>query len=376
MLKLTCTFQTSPKRDTNQGVIQMSAKKKMTLKKNDIVSFKGYDDLEEGQEEILKKGDLVVIEKSVDEGTFQVHLKSNSKIKDQVFDTEIEEAPEAPAKKVSIKKKTTAKETATVKKDQETETPKPTAKKKASAKKKTTAKKVADEAPDQETEVKPTAKKTASKKKTTAKSTETQVDLLQDMDDDTALATAKTLTERIQRTFWDLGGVLSFIRKNESHRKVEVDGENPYDEKEGFSKYVYDELGLKYRKAMYYIEIYEAFAPLGVDVASVLALGWSKAKELTKVVDADNVDEWVDLANSMGRDDLQAEIKSRTVDASDSTNDSKPTAKLTTITLKVFDDQAKVVAEAFAKAKESLEEDASDSEALVHIVSEWLALSE
>lgn len=300
------------------------------------LTFKGYSELEEGQDEILSKGDVVIVEAVIDDETFQVHKADDPSVKDHVFDTELDfDVPETD-KKVTVKKGS---------------------KKKAPAKKKAKAKAEVAQV-DEVAEVSEVTEEAVS---------------LDNLDDSKALQIAKMLTNRIQRTFWDLGGILSYIRNNQSYKKVEVNGEFPYDQKEGFAQYVFDELGIRYRKAMYYIEIYEAFAPLGVDVESVLSLGWAKAKELTKVVDGDSVEDWVEMANNMGREDLKAEIKSRTVNASDEINPSQK-SKLTSITFKVFDDQANVVGEALAKARDELDADCTDSEAFTHILTEWLSL--
>lgn len=93
-----------------------------------------------------------------------------------------------------------------------------------------------------------------------------------------ALQAAKELVRRSEETAYTLGGVLSYIHRNNLHIALHfVDG------KRGFADYASQELGLEYRTAMYYIRIYEVFTLAGADEETVARLGWTKAKEIARV---------------------------------------------------------------------------------------------
>jgi hypothetical protein len=55
-------------------------------------------------------------------------------------------------------------------------------------------------------------------------------------------------------------------------------------------------LDVKWRTATYLKDIYEKFSELGVDEILRKGIGWSKLKELLPVVNAQNVNHWIELA--------------------------------------------------------------------------------
>jgi len=350
------------------------------LKIGTEVSFKGYTELEEGQKPVFTKGDKLKITKVIDEETFEATSLENPKLKDSVFEDEVEvsdateeaAAPKGKAKTKAAKEAPAAEAAAPkikkgAKKAAPAEAPpaEATAKGKGKAKVKGTAKPKAAPKPVEELEILPPEAYTQAVQKVTKSAT-------------AALKAAKSLVDKIGQDFWTLGGILSFIRRNKSYKTItDEGGELLYDGKLGFAKYAENELQLAYRKAMYYIEIYEAFAPLGIDESRLLAIGWSKAKELSNVVDKKNVNKWLDKAEEMGREDLQAEIKTSMVKAGEKGTGSvlppEQRTKMTKFTFKLFEDQGNVALEALSQAKEAV--DGDDNAAFAHIASEWLSLN-
>ncbi len=73
--------------------------------------------------------------------------------------------------------------------------------------------------------------------------------------------------------------------------------------KRGFEDYIEKELGVKYRKARYLINIYDYFTALGIDETKLGQMGWSKAKELVGKATKENFDELVEFANNHTRDE-------------------------------------------------------------------------
>ena len=64
-----------------------------------------------------------------------------------------------------------------------------------------------------------------------------------------------------------------------------------------FKEFVENVHGLHYRKATYWIEIYNRLSNSGVPWSKVNKIGWTKLKEIAKVLTKDNVDEWVKIAS-------------------------------------------------------------------------------
>jgi hypothetical protein len=102
-----------------------------------------------------------------------------------------------------------------------------------------------------------------------------------------------------------------------------------------FENYVDTELQINYRKAMYLVEIYNKALLLNMDMVRLEKLGWTKARELIRVVDQANADEWLSVAESSTFKELNVLVKQekdKTVDRA-SVIDEVPT--ITTITFKL-----------------------------------------
>jgi len=196
---------------------------------------------------------------------------------------------------------------------------------------------------------KPAAKAKTSSKATAAKKT---TDLLlntaneiENLTKAKALAMAKALIEEEGVTDFKLGGVLSVIQANSYWQS---------DDHTSFKDFVTDIYGMPYRKSMYLIQIYNDLIECGVEWSKVKNIGWTKLKEISKVLDSDNVDEWVQRAQDMTVVQLQEYIKQlNAVDGSSDSAEQKATAT-TTMTFKVHDDQKEVIQQAIDSAKEKV----------------------
>lgn len=79
-----------------------------------------------------------------------------------------------------------------------------------------------------------------------------------------------------------------------------------------FKEYVAQEVVFKRSKAMYLIQIWENLYHKQADKTvydRVMKVGWSKAKELVHVVNAENCDHWVEKASHLSVEDLTQEVK-------------------------------------------------------------------
>lgn len=191
-----------------------------------------------------------------------------------------------------------------------------------------------------------------------------------------ALNAAKDLAETKERTIFTLGGVLAFVKRNSSYLKIKTeDGENLYEAGlNGFNEYVKEELGIEARSAAYYVDLYEMFSKVTTE-AKIAKIGWTKLRELLPLrqsINSDNVDEWLEKAKESTTAELHETVTKSLVDAGDDIHGNRVTAKQAKFSFVVHNDQASIVSEAIDRAKEILGDDASDSAALVHILSEWM----
>jgi len=196
--------------------------------------------------------------------------------------------------------------------------------------------------------------------------------------DGNALDAAMAYTERKERTVFTLGGLLAYIKRNNTFLTILEDGEAIYSEGNvGFNSYVKDTLGIEPRTAAYYVDLYEMFSQVTTE-SKLGKIGWTKLRQmlpLRKVINTDNVDEWIDEAKTSTSNELGDKVRKALVDAGEETHGNLDTATQVKFTFIAHDDQAKVWEEAIDKAKSVIGSDTSESQALHHIVTEWLDLS-
>ena len=175
------------------------------------------------------------------------------------------------------------------------------------------------------------------------------------------------LQDNIDHDFFKLGGVLA---------KIQADGwfmEKGY---ENFRGFVEAESGLEYRKAMYFIGIYNNLVQSGVKWETVKHLGWTKLKELAAILTVENAEEWAGLAEYMTVLQLQAYIKGQkakvTPKADGPSAGESDATKVTTMTFKLHTDQKATVREALDKCKAETGTE-FDSVAIEHICLDYLS---
>jgi hypothetical protein len=189
--------------------------------------------------------------------------------------------------------------------------------------------------------------------------------MLSEMD---ALDAAKALIAQSEETYFTLGGVLSHIYHEGIYKRAGFTG------KRGFEEYVEAELNVKYRKAMYLINLYTKFRELGVDEKRLTEIGWSKAKELTNYATTANFDDLIEVAKeSKNREELVSYLKNSFTGGSQGTGEDQ--VRKTRVNFVLFADQAETVNRALDVAKEKTGTD-NLSQALEYICAEWLSLSE
>lgn len=193
-----------------------------------------------------------------------------------------------------------------------------------------------------------------------------------------ALAAAEAEANKTAHSSYTTGGLLAYIKRNNIHTTIVTEDEDgnevpAYAEGlKGFNQYVEDTLGIQPRKADWLVNLYEKFSQITTE-AKIAKIGWTKLRELLPLpLSKDNVDEWLDKAKNETTSELHESVKEYLVDSGEKTHGKRDLAKKVVYKLVAFEDQANVIKEAIARAKEELEENASDSDAMFYIVSDWL----
>lgn len=166
-----------------------------------------------------------------------------------------------------------------------------------------------------------------------------------------AFAMVSKLLEEQGANDFRLGGVLSLIQENQW-----LEGH------ETFRELVESKFGIQYRKAMYLIEIYRTLVENQIPWEKVQDLGWTKLKDLTKILTPKNVDAWVKKAQKNTVLQLQELIKAEVAkqeekDEEEEGSEAKETTKaaaITTLTFKLHEDQKVTVRAALEKAKQEV----------------------
>lgn len=347
------------------------------LKKGAMVVFKGYEDLPEGIAPLLKAGEEYEVTEVCNDGEGEVYLrvKANEKGEtEQVFPDEVDMPSESKA----------------ADKDEEADTaadaePKAKATTKAKAAKKSDKKKETVKAEKAEKEDAAPAKATQKPKKkaatkTAAKSravvvtdkpevmegiayTPTLREMLKGTD---ALEAAASLVAQAEQTYFNLGGVLAHIKANKTYETIGYAG------KAGFNQYVETELGVRYEKAMKLIGIYNTVTELGIDESVLGEIGWTKMRELVRVLDDTNMADLLEYAKNHTRAELEAYISEGYVSAENTAGSSTEKSKRVKFTFTAFGDEAEYIKEGIQTVMERFEGIETEGDALLHIVREWV----
>ena len=146
------------------------------------------------------------------------------------------------------------------------------------------------------------------------------------------------LEERHEKTFFEIGGVLSTIRK----RKW-------FDPFATLDEWVEKKTALSRSSARALIQIYDAIVKSGVELAKVKRLEWTKLRAIAGVLDGENADDWIEKASNHTR----AEIKTLVQEYLAGPAGQKPagSAAAQIKTLKVRDNHFEAVQVAIDKAK-------------------------
>lgn len=164
---------------------------------------------------------------------------------------------------------------------------------------------------------------------------------IENMKETEALELVDSLNEQSEVTFFKLGGVLSVIISNQWF--------SPYD---NFRDFVEKKHGILYRRAMYWVDIYQRLSSCGVQWHQVSKIGWTKLKEIAKVINADNVEDWVALAAQNNTINLIEMVKATLTKDTPKAIEDQASKTVMSKTFKMHEDQKVTIEAAIEKAKE------------------------
>ena len=182
-------------------------------------------------------------------------------------------------------------------------------------------------------------------------------------------AKAISLRSNIEKSYIDLSFVLRQIMDNAAYMPLGF---------ASFKEYVESELDFQLRKAMYLVSIAKWLESLPA-IAKEWAeeLGWSKAKELTGRVTAENFEEWRARLEGKTKSEIQAiltpsEAETAEAEATASKSAEPSAESARKVSFSLFREQDKIVSDALQRAKQIADTD-KDGVALELIATDFLA---
>jgi hypothetical protein len=169
------------------------------------------------------------------------------------------------------------------------------------------------------------------------------VDLVRDIENLTkgdAIARLLELEERHEKTFFEIGGVLSAIQK----RKW-------FDPFASLDEWVENNTALSRSKARALTQIYDSVVTSGVKWAKVKHLEWTKLNAIAGLLDASNADHWVEVASNHGRAKIKQLVQEHLAGLVGQKPKGSTAARVKTF--KFRDDQVKTVQAAIDRAKKT-----------------------
>lgn len=182
---------------------------------------------------------------------------------------------------------------------------------------------------------------------------------IENLDESHAKKVLSELSDVTGKNYFKIGGVLRSILKNQWYKPNYAT----------FKEYLEGEVGIEYRRAMYWITIYERLVESKVPWEKVKGVGWSKLIILKDIIGPDNIDEWVSIAMSQSSLQLAKTVKAASNKVLPPSDNESPT---TSKSFKFLDYQYDNVKNAVEKAKGD-GSTASDAAALSNICSAYLS---
>ena len=155
-----------------------------------------------------------------------------------------------------------------------------------------------------------------------------------------AIARLVELEEAHEKTYFEIGGVLSVMQR-----------EKWFDPFASLDEWVENNTAMKRSKARALIQIYDKIADCGVTWAQIKHIRWTKLRAIARVLNKENADEWIGVASKQSKAEIIKTAKAHlaTLSGTQPGGSTATHAK----TFKFHDDQVKTVDAAIEKAKKS-----------------------
>lgn len=198
------------------------------------------------------------------------------------------------------------------------------------------------------------------------------------------IAAAKELRKESDEKRFYLGGVLDYIWNNDVFEEEKnEDGSPVYSGFEGFGEFCENVIGISYRQAVNYQNVYRIFRSHGYGIEEVKRIGMTNAGILCPFLkDAEgevDIDELLEYGSSHTNKEFRSYIQSKYEEAEIEGHGNRNKAKLVKFIFALFDDQAELINQAIQLAKEQApieKENATEGEimsaALLHICETYM----
>lgn len=133
-----------------------------------------------------------------------------------------------------------------------------------------------------------------------------------------------------------------------------------------FETYVVGELDFSYRKAVYYVNIWDRVKNTELDLGRIEEVGWTKMAEIARIINDDNAEIWLEKAETLSQRDLNCQIK-KVIDTS--VQDNRP--KITYMKFRLDSVDASVINEAISESCR-INSTTDVALSLAQICDEWL----
>ena len=183
------------------------------------------------------------------------------------------------------------------------------------------------------------------------------------------VAIADSIANNIDKGFFYLGGALAHVYHENLHVAVGYPGPD------GWETYCQERFRFGGRKGHALIQIYRTYSELNVAPERIAEIGWSKAAILAALVTPENLESLIALAQSTPAASLGDAVKhSNTTEGSvgsaGRSGTSGPTIGRTTITYKLYADQAEQIKNLLAAAAKHFGHDSAE-QTFEAILTEW-----
>jgi hypothetical protein len=199
-----------------------------------------------------------------------------------------------------------------------------------------------------------------------APGTDVIVDLVRGIDSltkDDARARLLELEEDQEKTFFEIGGVLSAIQK---HRWFEPFG--------SLDEWVKKNTAIKRSRARAGIQIYDATVKSGVTWVKVKHLGWTKLNAIAGVLDGENADHWIGMASNHGRAEIKKLVQEHLAGSVAQKRGESTPVPVKTFKFHLHDERQAETVDAAIDAAKTVKGFPDDSSALAYICGLYMSL--